>query len=85
MISLALRRHAPRMSLALVLALGACSGPTFVPHPEAGIELRWANGDGNVELAQSMADTRCPGPTKHAVLVGESIDRDETLARFSCL
>jgi hypothetical protein len=67
-----------------LLALGACasaSGPSFVPNPQAGIELRWANGQGTIEAAQAAAAARCGGA---ATLAGEWIDQDETLARFYC-
>jgi hypothetical protein len=72
-------------ALALGAALGACSsGPAFVPHPEAGIELRWPRGEGSVEAARAMADMRCRPDGKRAVLIDESADRDEILARFVC-
>jgi len=69
-----------------LLAATACTspGPSFVPHPESGIELRWPNGNGTVDMAQAMADKRCALKSLHAIFTSESMDQDETLARFVC-
>jgi hypothetical protein len=66
------------------LLLIGCAGPAFVRNPERGIELRWPNGESSTEEARANADARCQGEAKHAVLQDESMDRDETLARFYC-
>ena len=79
-------RAAPLL-LALILVslgLGGCAGPSFVPDPEAGIELRWPNGQGSIDAARAEAEARCAASGRHAVLLMETADRDETLARFAC-
>jgi hypothetical protein len=70
--------------LPILLALGACTGPAFVPHPENGIELRWPNGQGTVEAARADAGAICARRGQQAVLDSEFMDQDETLARFYC-
>ncbi len=81
-VSQALRRTSGPALLLAALALAGCAGPRFVPNPESGIELRWPNGQGTIEEAQAAAQTRC-APNR-AMLAGEFVDRDETLARFYC-
>jgi hypothetical protein len=68
----------------LCLSLGACAGPSFVANPESGVELRWPNGQGSIEVARNDANARCAAHARHAVLADEFMDRDETLARFYC-
>ncbi len=72
-------------ALALALSLGACAEPSFVADPEGGgLELRWSRGEGSIEEAQALAQSRCQTQGKRAELTAESTDGDATLARFRC-
>jgi len=71
--------------LAILLALGACTGPPWIINqsPEA-ITLRWYSDETDSAVADGIAQAHCEASSRRAELISYDQDGSAQIGRYRC-
>jgi len=71
--------------LAILLALGACTGPPWITNqsPEA-ITLRWYSDETDSAVADGIAQAHCGTSSRRAELISYDQDGSAQIGRYRC-